>query len=247
MATGSTSRRTLGRWMARAGARTPRRGRRAGAGAAALAAAVGAAVQPVGGAGAARSRGKRRPGRGRWRSSACKATAQQVGLSRAERARNVQGAFRVPERQAPRWRAAGCVLVDDVLTSGATVDACARALLRAGAANVDVLVFARVVDARAPAHIEMRPVDCESDCECLRSKSIRRPCCGYCRAAKALLERKGVAFTRSTSAANRSARDEMIERANGRTTVPQIFIGATHVGGCDDSTRWTMPASSIRC
>jgi predicted amidophosphoribosyltransferase len=43
------------------------------------------------------------------------------------------------------------ILVDDVLTSGATVDACARALLRAGAANVDVLVFARVVDAvRAP-------------------------------------------------------------------------------------------------
>ena len=45
------------------------------------------------------------------------------------------------------------VLVDDVLTSGATVDACARALLRAGAANVDVLVFARVVAAAQNAHI----------------------------------------------------------------------------------------------
>ena len=45
------------------------------------------------------------------------------------------------------------VLVDDVLTSGATVDACARALLRAGAAHVDVLVFARVVDAGAHSHI----------------------------------------------------------------------------------------------
>ncbi|RYD87467.1 MAG: ComF family protein, partial [Sphingomonadales bacterium] len=44
------------------------------------------------------------------------------------------------------------VLVDDVLTSGATVDACARSLLRAGAADVDVLVFARVVDA-AKTHI----------------------------------------------------------------------------------------------
>jgi predicted amidophosphoribosyltransferase len=43
------------------------------------------------------------------------------------------------------------VLIDDVLTSGATADACARALLRAGAANVDVIVFARVVDTvRAP-------------------------------------------------------------------------------------------------
>jgi ComF family protein len=80
-----------------------------------------------------------------------KPTQQQVGLSQAERARNVQGAFRVPE--AGRIHVAGrrLVLVDDVLTSGATVDVCARALLRAGAANVDVLVFARVVNTiRAP-------------------------------------------------------------------------------------------------
>jgi ComF family protein len=76
-----------------------------------------------------------------------RATAQQVGLSRSARAVNVQGAFAV----TPEGRAAICgkrlILVDDVLTSGATVDACARALLRAGARNVDVLVFARVVAA----------------------------------------------------------------------------------------------------
>jgi ComF family protein len=77
-----------------------------------------------------------------------RATTQQVGLSRSGRADNVQGAFAV----TPEGRAAiagkRLVLVDDVLTSGATVDACARTLLRAGAGNVDVLVFARVV---APA------------------------------------------------------------------------------------------------
>ena len=76
-----------------------------------------------------------------------KATAQQVGLTQSERATNVQGAFRVaPDRKA---QVAGrrVVLVDDVLTSGATSDACARALLRAGARNVDLVVFARVVDA----------------------------------------------------------------------------------------------------
>jgi ComF family protein len=76
-----------------------------------------------------------------------KSTAQQVGLSQSERAQNVQGAFRVlPDRKAD---VAGrkLVLVDDVLTSGATSDACARALLRAGAQSVDLVVFARVVDA----------------------------------------------------------------------------------------------------
>ena len=82
-----------------------------------------------------------------------KATAQQVGLSQAERAANVQGAFRVPAERKAEVAGRRLVLVDDVLTSGATVDACARALLRAGAAHVDVLVFARVVDAGADAHI----------------------------------------------------------------------------------------------
>jgi ComF family protein len=75
-----------------------------------------------------------------------KATAQQVGLSRAERAINVQGAFKVPDEGKAEVRGRRLVLVDDVLTSGATIDGCARALNRAGAANVDVLVFARVAD-----------------------------------------------------------------------------------------------------
>lgn len=76
-----------------------------------------------------------------------KATPQQVGLSRSQRALNVQGVFKAP----PDGRAAVArrriLLMDDVLTSGATADACARVLLRAGARSVDVLVFARVVDA----------------------------------------------------------------------------------------------------
>jgi ComF family protein len=74
-----------------------------------------------------------------------KATPQQVGLSQSARALNVQGAFRVPPDGAAAVAGRRILLVDDVLTSGATVDACARALLRAHAARVDVLVFARVV------------------------------------------------------------------------------------------------------
>jgi ComF family protein len=75
-----------------------------------------------------------------------KATAQQVGLSRNERAANIQGAFRVPPESKAAVAGRRLVVVDDVLTSGATVEGCARALLRAGAANVDVLIFARVAE-----------------------------------------------------------------------------------------------------
>ena len=73
-------------------------------------------------------------------------TEQQIGLSRPQRASNVQGAFKVASERQFLIAGRRVVLIDDVLTSGATVDACARALLRAKAACVDVLVFARVVD-----------------------------------------------------------------------------------------------------
>jgi len=58
--------------------------------------------------------------------------------------------------------------------------------------------------------------------------------CGYCDAARALLQRKGVAFTEFDVTGNAELRRAMIERSNGGMTLPQIFIGATHVGGCDD-------------
>lgn len=58
--------------------------------------------------------------------------------------------------------------------------------------------------------------------------------CGYCDRAKDLLARKGVAFTEVEISDDDALRDEMVARAGGRRTVPQIFIGETHVGGCDD-------------
>ncbi len=58
--------------------------------------------------------------------------------------------------------------------------------------------------------------------------------CGYCRSAKALLGRKGVTFSEIDVTGDHERRSQMVERANGRMTVPQIFIGATHVGGCDE-------------
>jgi glutaredoxin 3 len=58
--------------------------------------------------------------------------------------------------------------------------------------------------------------------------------CGYCSAAKRLLDRKGVAYKELDASFSPELRQEMISRANGRSTFPQIFIGSQHVGGCDD-------------
>ena len=60
------------------------------------------------------------------------------------------------------------------------------------------------------------------------------PYCGYCTRAKALLARKGVSYRDIDVIAEPGRRAEMVERAGGRTTVPQIFINGCHVGGCDD-------------
>ena len=58
--------------------------------------------------------------------------------------------------------------------------------------------------------------------------------CPFCQRAKALLDKKGVAYTEHDIGLKPELRDEMITRANGGYTVPQIFIGDHHVGGCDD-------------
>jgi glutaredoxin 3 len=61
-----------------------------------------------------------------------------------------------------------------------------------------------------------------------------RDFCYYSDAARDLLTRKGVAFQEINATGNRELRKEMIERANGGSTFPQVFIGEAHVGGCDD-------------
>lgn len=60
------------------------------------------------------------------------------------------------------------------------------------------------------------------------------PTCGYCAAAKRLLKTKGADFKEIDVSTDPALRAAMMERAGGRRTVPQIFIGGTHVGGCDD-------------
>ncbi len=60
------------------------------------------------------------------------------------------------------------------------------------------------------------------------------PWCGYCARAKALLDRKGIAYTEIDVSTNPGARDQMIERAQGRRTVPQIFADGRYIGDSDE-------------
>jgi ComF family protein len=73
-----------------------------------------------------------------------KRTRRQVGLTKTQRQENLQGAFRVPPEAKARLQGKRVLLIDDVLTTGSTANAASRALLRGGAASVDVLAFARV-------------------------------------------------------------------------------------------------------
>jgi len=61
-----------------------------------------------------------------------------------------------------------------------------------------------------------------------------RQLCGFCTAAKRLLDKKGVAYVEHDASFDPGLRREMIQKAGGRSTFPQIFVGETHVGGCDE-------------
>lgn len=78
-------------------------------------------------------------------------TTSQIGLTPDQRRRNVAGAFAVPPARRRHIEGRAVILVDDVITTGATANACALALKRAGAARVDVLALARIVDPLAPS------------------------------------------------------------------------------------------------
>ena len=61
-----------------------------------------------------------------------------------------------------------------------------------------------------------------------------KPYCPYCVRAVSLLEKKGVEFTEIEAAFDPEKRQEMLQRAHGKATFPQIFVGDEHIGGCDD-------------
>ena len=136
----------MGRWMARAGRELLAEADALHAGAAALAQALGAALQPVGGTGRARSRSRSGvPVLHVGAQARARHCCSRSGCRGRSGRTTCRALSRVPPEEKTKVAGRRMVLIDDVLTSGATVDTCARALLRAGAAHVDVLTFARVV------------------------------------------------------------------------------------------------------
>ena len=168
-----------------------------------------------------------------------RATQQQIGLSRSQRASNVQGAFKVapdrsrrhpgpprgPDRRRPDLRRHHRRLRPGLIARQGRAGR--RAGIRAGCGHPQ------------GSHIIQRlaiPGTCEPERAMTAAIEIyTRPGCGYCTAAKSLLTRKNAAFTELERVATTLRyREQMYDRAGAGSTFPQIFIGATHVGGCDE-------------
>ena len=156
------------------------------------------------------------------------------GMGPRERSRTVRGAFAVTTAEAIRGRSV--VLVDDVYTSGATADACTRMLLRCRRRSRDDPVLGRGC---CPATTEpRRRIDKPPPRSHLPSMAkieiYTKAFCPYCSRALSMLAAKGVVPEEYDITMGGPKRVEMIDRASGRTTVPQIFVDGRHVGGFDD-------------
>ena len=167
------------------------------------------------------------------------ATVSQQGLGATARQQNVKaGAFRVcrPERIA----GARILLVDDVLTTGATVAACTTVLAArgcrrgrcpdagAGGQGGDITYMIVVLRHGDVARQSLRVLRCPW------SRSTRRPCAPTASGRSVCSRTRGSSSSRSTSGMSPGRRDEMIARAGGRRTVPQVFVDGRGLGGSDE-------------
>ena len=160
-------------------------------------------------------------------------TPMQGHLGPAARERNVRGAFAMRGRRSVAGRRV--VLVDDVMTTGATVDGVRPGAETRGSSlrrcfDPGTRAARRVVDlALRSGSLKVSLVMRMAEVEIYTTMF-----CPYCARARALLERKGVAYTEIDIIEEPARRDEMIRRAGGRTSVPQIFINGEHIGGSDE-------------
>ena len=173
-------------------------------------------------------------------------TPSQGVLGPAARARNVRGAFAL--RRGRSVKGKRVVLVDDVMTTGATAEECAACCagraLRMSASwcwRGRCARAVKVFDQRVTRRFAGPPVSRHMWRGGLRMRTTMAEVdiyttmwCPYCARANSLLEKKGVAFHEISLDEEPNRRGEMVQRAHGGRTVPQIFIDGEHIGGCDD-------------
>ena len=151
-----------------------------------------------------------------------------MGLDQAERRRNVKGAFLLTPEGAAAIGGKSVLLVDDVRTTGATAEACATVLRKAGARQVNLLSFALDPILRSLRYSDglRQPSP--------RSRSTRLALLPLLPRRQGAAEEEGASFE-EIDVQDPALRQQMMIRSSGRRTVPQTyFIGEQHVGGSDD-------------
>ncbi len=158
-----------------------------------------------------------------------KFTGSQDGKGREARHENVARSIVPHQRRGGRMAGRHVLLIDDVMTSGATL-----AGLRRGRAGGRRNATSPPLFWRAWRKTPRSPARNSAGGRMQTVEIYTTPTCGFCHAAKRLLTQKGVSYVEHGVAGDPELRQEMMRRAHGRHTVPQIFVGETHVGGCDE-------------
>ena len=133
--------------------------------------------------------------------------------------------------------ASRCVLIDDVLSLAATLDAHEQVPLRAKAVPSTCWLWRGLwMTPKLPYNCVIAEFDRERQARDMTAaiEIYTRPGCGYCSAAKSLLNRKRAAFVEYDGGKDPNVRQAMYDRAGAGSTFPQIFFGEMHVGGCDE-------------
>ena len=162
-----------------------------------------------------------------------KMTQSQTHLNAQKRIENMRGAFRAEKK---RVQDRAVLLVDDVFTTGATTRAAVRALKRAGARRVAVACLASTQPGQHTAKKETRKSTTFQHKEPIMAEVIlyTTNVCPFCTRAKMLLNKRKANYQEINLTLNPEQREEMIQKAGGQRTVPQIFINGRHIGGCDE-------------